>query len=165
MKLSRLRLFNEIVTKWSQKLKGKIDEVNTMKILRFWELTAFICSKIGDNYIAVRKEFVSKLEPWVQLGDWLYYVNFHNPTVELFGMRWFFLDSETGQTLPFIEIQDKLLDKSILDEILHTKTARNLTIQPDSFGKISLGERIMHIGFGLLMGFMIFYFLSTGGII
>jgi len=136
-----------------------------MKFVRLWDLTAFICAKVGDNYIAVRKEFIRKLEPWVQIGDWLYYVNLHNPTVEFDRIRLFFLDNETGQVLPFVEIKEKLLDKSILDEILHTKTARNLTIASGGLETISKTERLIHIALGLFIGFILFYFLNMGGVI
>lgn len=163
--ITKLRSFSLRVKKWNQKLKLKIDEVMKTKIVRLWDLTAFICAKVGDSYLAVRKESVKKLDPWVQCGDWLYYINLHNPTVEFDRIRLFFMDSETGQVLPFIDVKEKLLDKSILDEILHTKTARNLTIQTGLEGRISLTDRIAHIFLGVLIGFMVFYFLAQGGII
>jgi hypothetical protein len=135
-----------------------------MKFMQFWDLTAFICSKVGDNYIAVKKAFVKKLDPWVQFGDWLYPVNLLNPTVEIANMRWFFLDSATMQTLPFIEIKEKLLDKSILDEIMHTKTARNLTIQTENPLHTTRGEKILYTGLGFLLCCVIFFILINQGV-
>ena len=145
-------------------MKSEGDKMKLIsKIMGFWDLTGFICSKVGDSYLVVKKASINKLDPWIQIGDWLYPVNLLNPTVELPGMRWFFIDSETVQTLPLVEIKEKLLSKSMLDEILHTKTARNLTIQTENPLQASRWTQIIDFIFGILIGAISLYFLVHGG--